>query len=845
MAEAFALAAGVAGFVSLTVQLGQGLLKLRELHKRLQDAPATLDHAILTVMAIDIQIQSLRARSTSSCMTSESNMLEMAVELCHGKVRRINNVIDSIEAGWKRSERFGRLKVTMKEREMRELLQQLEQLQMVLLTAVQLFDGANRQAEHLATIKALEDITLSLEYERSQRPHNAVVLASCDSNRPVQSRRSVQDEAEARSSGALLARLNRPAKTSPTLRIRPWLLNVAYSVTAVRAACGWDIVLRTHAVVEWGADILQACEAGNLAKVQQLFAEGRANPTDQSPYGESLLDFIFHHLLVHQSADSFNLVRYLGSMQNLYDMNLIISGALAVMVRYIKEKDPDPSSTFESHVFLTQYEALLDSSGFDVNWAMANFRATAFCVWAFAGPSCMRLVARRSRVPWNASTLKRRFGATIYTSFNCKWEPSAWAFLNAIGGTIGPEIAAIDCEGTSLLHLVALHSVFPSSQHASEWRALARELIISGAFINKVMFGLTPLAILLCMWCHDARACDFETFSHKTDQLRAWVAAFAAAGVDLAVYGAEESRLLPQAQHWLDSTHKTDKSSDVVVVGLQYGSLPGVWDLVVQEEKTVHVYESVNQTLPGCWNSDTDLLMPRRICWAPRVKESAETHWTKKATVRLRSPSMSLTMLADKAAVRKAETQSLVDNDCYQRLHRGVDDHSMVITTALRRSQNVQYRRRSSSVPTLPRRKQAQDFYRIRRTIPHHSWLIDYHNRGAYKDRDKWYEESQGRLCTANPLAPAWNHGEAQHMSLHDRLCGQWQNDILRLAPEFLEGRGENEFEQLPDAMLDAIKAVGPLVWIQELFYLSLTSDEDLRVALREASTVPPLVVFV
>ncbi|KAK3620828.1 hypothetical protein LTR56_023160 [Elasticomyces elasticus] len=141
MAEAFALAAGVAGFVSLTVQLGQGLLKLRELHKRLQDAPAILDHAILTIMAIDIQIQSLRARSTSSCMTSESNMLDMAVELCHGKVRRINNVIDSIEAGWKRSERFGRLKVTMKEREMRELLQQLEQLQMVLLTAVQLFDG--------------------------------------------------------------------------------------------------------------------------------------------------------------------------------------------------------------------------------------------------------------------------------------------------------------------------------------------------------------------------------------------------------------------------------------------------------------------------------------------------------------------------------------------------------------------------------------------------------------------------------------------------------------------------------------------------------------------------------
>lgn len=56
MAEAVATAAGIAGFISLAIQLGQGAVKLKQLYGKLRSAPALLDQAILGIATLQIQM---------------------------------------------------------------------------------------------------------------------------------------------------------------------------------------------------------------------------------------------------------------------------------------------------------------------------------------------------------------------------------------------------------------------------------------------------------------------------------------------------------------------------------------------------------------------------------------------------------------------------------------------------------------------------------------------------------------------------------------------------------------------------------------------------------------------
>ncbi|KAK3641630.1 hypothetical protein LTR56_011232 [Elasticomyces elasticus] len=143
MAEALGLAAsiaGVAGFTTLALQLGQGLMKLKELRKKMRNAPNTLQDAIQGIMAIDTLLQMIQTYTMSpGCYSVQNAMLDVPLELCLRSVRTLNAVIDEIEQSWRKSDRYGRLVVAMKDREMRDLWQSLNREQSILLLAVQVF----------------------------------------------------------------------------------------------------------------------------------------------------------------------------------------------------------------------------------------------------------------------------------------------------------------------------------------------------------------------------------------------------------------------------------------------------------------------------------------------------------------------------------------------------------------------------------------------------------------------------------------------------------------------------------------------------------------------------------
>ncbi|KAK4950604.1 hypothetical protein LTR10_010597 [Elasticomyces elasticus] len=307
MAEPLALAAsiaGVAGFASLAIQLGQGLVKLKELHRRLGDAPDTLNHAILSIMTIETQLQMIQTYTmTSGRYTQEQASIDLLLELCHRSIRKVNGVVDNIERKWKKSEFFGKLTVTMKDREMRDLLQQLDREQSLLSLAVQIYADANRKIDHVATMLAI------------QENHNATILA----NRDLVDRLGRIEDTQIRvirgnaltvatpnpalhpglddgscvvSAGKSAQRVQRREIANSRrlmLRLRLWSFTKVYAITTSRVCQGWDVSLRVYNIVPYGSPIFKACRKGDLPTVRMLIAEGRASPLDQDPYGDTTL----------------------------------------------------------------------------------------------------------------------------------------------------------------------------------------------------------------------------------------------------------------------------------------------------------------------------------------------------------------------------------------------------------------------------------------------------------------------------------------------------------------------------------------------------------------------------
>ncbi|KAK4892785.1 hypothetical protein LTR27_008699 [Elasticomyces elasticus] len=292
MAEALALVAsitGVAGFATLAMQLGQGLVKLKELHKKLGDAPEPLNHAILSIMTIQTQLQMVQTSTMSSGhYTLERVTVDAPFELCQRSIRKVNVIIDNIERGWKKSERFGKLMVTMKDREMRELLQQLAREQSMLSLAVQ----CCAEIDHNASLVAFQNVVDRLDRievaHRRPMTNSAIAVAT--------QHLAVQPDSDGSSITTLTdtygRRSRNPQDVQPkefTLRLRFWSHTEVYSMSTSYAFRTWAVTLRTYNIVPIGSGILQACRNGDLAAVRAMIAEGRGSPLDQDAYDNTTL----------------------------------------------------------------------------------------------------------------------------------------------------------------------------------------------------------------------------------------------------------------------------------------------------------------------------------------------------------------------------------------------------------------------------------------------------------------------------------------------------------------------------------------------------------------------------
>ncbi|KAK3114467.1 hypothetical protein LTR53_007199 [Teratosphaeriaceae sp. CCFEE 6253] len=810
MAEALGLAAsiaGVAGFTSLALQLGQGLLKLEQLHRKLRDAPEMLNHAILSIMAIEMQLQMLRSyTATSSSYSREKAMLDAPLELCGRSIRKMNGVIDDIERKWKRTERFGRLAAVMKDKEMRELLLQLDREQTMLSLAVQYYAEANANAHRTVTTRNFQLVCERLDRIESQTAlHDRSASPQQDA---VQTYGQSTDLATVHNKDLSrpLAKESKRAKSSRlVLRFHPWFFQRVFTLTATQATQGWDVLLRTYNVVPDGAAIFTACASGDLVTVQTLIAEGRASPLDRDQRGLGTLEVgynIFAQdtkllLILLQYASvaalvSPALVRFLLMSTKFPDADLVISSCLWRIHSLITQHMIYCSAHTDA-ILLETLDRHVGNSDFDLEWALTTPDESHFRDWAFITPRCHELVAQSTGTPWtDAHTREERFKMAITAAH---WASRSPYQLLSICGVMEPDswLAAMDVEGRSLLHVAARHfgtCSIKSPRHygssmrnrfLSEWRDLVFQLIVLGADLHKVSDIGDSTPLMACLKAYLRETNDFRDWRGAVVILQAWTEILQAAGVDLEVYGRKE-QLSWQDGIVVDFPHS---ESSMVADSLVYGHAPKDWDAIIRYKYDILIREDVASSLPGSWTQNAHTVVPQTICWRPREKDGSWDDWVEKRSVCLMGAPIRLTALAAK----RSGMMAVREDPSYRRLNRSLDDQCMITTFAVREGlQLLTGKTRANSVPSLPRRRQAHDIYRVSEARKHHPWLSE----ATYIWDDREWDTPED-VCRVS---------DADELDERGRLRGYWCNDValLRLAwptwPEwqqFIEARAEGD----------------------------------------------------
>ncbi|KAK5696214.1 hypothetical protein LTR97_008634 [Elasticomyces elasticus] len=468
MAEALALPAGiagVAGFASLAIQLGQGLVKLKELHRKLRDAPDTLNHAILSIMTIETQLQMIQTYTmSSSSYNSKQALIDSPLELCHRSIRKVNGVIDNIERKWKKSELFGKLTVTLKDREMRELLQQLDREQSILSIAVQIYAEssscasdafpdrqyrsrsiihiltAHRYSTYCAIADYLQRKPLGRIEDTQIRVLTGNALTVATQNPALQP--GLDDGCCVVSAGKSAQRVQRReiAKSRQlTLRLRLWSFTKVYSVTTTRALYGWNVSLLVYNIV----------------------------PTQ----------------ITRQPDKSKALIQYLTAVTAFPDALITVSRAILSASHQCKYNIRNRNISQS----LGAFEAILDGCNFDIDWAASAPIESRFAYWAFDVPELASSVARRLMSPWTSiHTLQERFEVAART-FLLPTDTNQLLLLCGVNA-LDKESAALTYEGMSLLHMAAVtfaRDCLESRSLNSPWRLLVQNLIKLGADIHS------------------------------------------------------------------------------------------------------------------------------------------------------------------------------------------------------------------------------------------------------------------------------------------------------------------------------------------------------------------------
>lgn len=159
--------AGIAGLVSLGIQLGESALKLRRLFHAIKDAPRTLSRVAFALETIAIALRQLERQDQQTARHGHSILLERCVGECRRWTAEIKQLVSRMEACMIRNPKVGgKIYAALKQRDVQELLVELDQARSSLKLSYMMYlaeEQRRRDQAYVDTLAAHGTLLQSIE----------------------------------------------------------------------------------------------------------------------------------------------------------------------------------------------------------------------------------------------------------------------------------------------------------------------------------------------------------------------------------------------------------------------------------------------------------------------------------------------------------------------------------------------------------------------------------------------------------------------------------------------------------------------------------------------------------
>jgi hypothetical protein len=278
MAEAFGVAAGAIGVVSLSIQLAESLHKVKSFYESVKNAPPQVAELIEEIEIMQDILGDLETGSQGASVASTPTM-RRCMKVADGATKRFTVFATELQNRIKKSKYRGGIKFLLNRDDIKQMLDQLERTKSSLSLAYSLYQQATAEDRHAALIQAV-----------SSSQGTTVQMAQA-----VKVSLPTQDMTVLTHGGREISpRRLGPGKTLFRMTTPEWLSNTICQLEVRRSIVGVNIFMRTYGIVPSNAPVFEACESGDIVGMQRLFDSGLASPFDHDERGMSLWEVSYH-----------------------------------------------------------------------------------------------------------------------------------------------------------------------------------------------------------------------------------------------------------------------------------------------------------------------------------------------------------------------------------------------------------------------------------------------------------------------------------------------------------------------------------------------------------------------
>ncbi|TGO57569.1 hypothetical protein BCON_0064g00390 [Botryotinia convoluta] len=289
MAEALGIAGSAVGIISLAVQLGDGILKLKSFWSAVKDAP---EEILYILDELDITHVLLTEIEDSLGSQTISPAAARSLRLCQKGVDILNNAVKELEDEMQQRKKWGRVKVVMKKELLEKMEKRLGRANSLMLMAHQNYIASLSKSRHDEQVRlATQQFSEMVEIRNTLHSFNsaASIITTQQQISSNTTSLSITSSANTASGFRSTRTLSKHQKILNAKLRLPFFSGVWELCAYQQSTSRWAFTLRTYSIVDYSAPIMELARDGDVAGMQQLFQTRQASPFDVDKHGETLL----------------------------------------------------------------------------------------------------------------------------------------------------------------------------------------------------------------------------------------------------------------------------------------------------------------------------------------------------------------------------------------------------------------------------------------------------------------------------------------------------------------------------------------------------------------------------